>query len=102
MIANKENNQLISGLNENSIHYSWVNVRNNIDGEDQESYVYLGFQIPYTYFDFEINQTDWFKDFKTTWMNQAEYENGEQPFYQKRQILIPRGIQGNNVGILKI
>ena len=99
--ANKENNQLISGLNKNSIHYSWVNVRNNIDGEDQESYVYLGFQIPYTYFDFNFNAIDWKNDsLSHNWDNKTAYEDGSQPFYQKRTFGIPRGVKGNGVGFL--
>lgn len=100
--ANRENNQLIpGGPNEQSIHYSWVNVRNNIDGEDQESYVYLGFQIPYTYFDFKFNAIDWKNDsLSHNWDNKTAYEDGRQPFYQKRTFGIPRGVRGNGVGFL--
>lgn len=101
LVANKENNQLISGFDENSIHYSWVNVRNNIDGEDQESCVYLGFQIPYTYFDFDFNAIDWRNDsLSHNWDNKTAYKNGSQPFYQKRTFGIPRGVKGNGVGFL--
>ena len=99
--ANKENNQLISGLDNNSIHYSWVNVRNNIDDENQESYVYLGFQIPYTYFDFSFDAIDWKnKSLSQNWDNREDYKNGIQPFYQKRTFGIPRGTKGNGVGFL--
>lgn len=107
LAAYKGNNQLIPGYNPNTheyetgIHYSWVNVRSNIDGEDQETYVYLGFQIPFTYLDFNFNDINWDDDFNTTFVNRSEYADGTQPFYQKWQIEIPRGTQGNQVGYLR-
>ena len=112
--GNKTNNQLIPGVKittdeegnksyeyETGIHYSWVNIRNNIGGDKEDTYVYLGFQIPYTVIDLNFSGVDWTESFSSSQANRDEYLNGTQPFYQKWSIEIPRGIRGNGVGFLR-
>lgn len=67
---------------ETGINYSWVNIRNNIKGQDQESYVYLGFEIPYTVFDFQVSDVDWYKKGDQELINKDDYLSGKQPFFQ--------------------
>ena len=110
LTATKENNQLIPGYDrtkpasqryEKGIHYSWVNVRSDIDGEIEDTYVYLGFQIPFTYFDFNFSDIDWDQNFSATQTNKTNYEKGIEPFYQNWSIKIPRGTTGNHIGYLR-
>ena len=107
--ANKNNHQLIPGAKKNNngtwdyetgIHYSWVNVR-NIAENPEDTYVYLGFTIPYTFFDFDIQNVSWEEKFETKFLNKDAYEKGTQPFYQHRQIKIPSGITGNSIGSIR-
>ena len=67
LIADTQNTQLIPGVSikedgemeyEKGIHYYWVNIRNNIDGNEEDTYVYLGFSIPYTIFDLNFETKD--------------------------------------------
>ena len=104
----KKDNGLIPGYNtetgeyQTGIKYSWVNVRNNIDGEDQETYVYLGFEIPYTIFDFNFSDIDWRENtLYTNFVNKDEFLDGRQPFCQKWDIGIPRGTKGNQVSSIR-
>jgi len=104
----KKDNGLVPGYDtetgeyQTGIKYSWVNVRNNIDGEDQETYVYLGFEVPYTIFDFNFSDIDWKENtLYTNFINENEFLDGRQPFYQKWNIGIPRGTKGNQVGFIR-
>lgn len=110
LIAKKTNNQLIPGAIKNEdgnwdyekgIHYSWVNVKSDLDGEEENTFVYLGFQIPYTVLDFEFESLSWEKSFNAAFLNENDYLNGEQPFYQHWKIQIPRGITGNSIGYMR-
>lgn len=110
LIAKKETGQIIPGakvdeetgelIYEQGIHYSWVNVRQNIGDENEDTYVYLGFQIPTLYLDFNFEETNWYEKFNANFENETEYKNGSQPFYQNWKIKIPRGIPGTGVGYL--
>ena len=34
-----------------TIRYTWCNVRRNIEGQESDAWVYLGFEIPYVTYD---------------------------------------------------
>lgn len=117
--ATVNNNQLVPGVKkltkdengkwktpenadlEKGIHYSWTNIRKNIDGETEDTYVYLGFEIPFTVFAFDFKGVDWNENFEYNWSNETNYLNGNEPFYQHWEIEIPRGITGNHSGYLR-
>ena len=109
--ASQSNGQLIPGAErnsqgkfvskENGIYYSWVNVRDNIDSESEDTYVYLGFTVPYTVFDFDFKSVDWNKEFSAEQINREEYASGEEPFFVNWAINIPRGVTGNHAGYLR-
>jgi len=107
--AKKENNVW---KHEKGIKYSWVNVRNNIDGEEQDTYVYLGFEIPYTIFDFEFDDVPWNDTGNVAdFINKNEYlgikpDNDNSswestPFYQNWKIHLKKGKPGNQIGYLR-
>ena len=73
------------------IKYTWCNVRRTLtNGNDQDAWIYLGFEIPYTVFDvkgIEKNYTydgDIFKD----------NSDKSHPFYKNYEFYIPRGTRG--------
>lgn len=120
--ANVENNALVPGAvktgedwtYEKGIKYSWVNVRNNIDGEEQDTYVYLGFEVPYTIFDFNFDTKPWNYTGKIAeFTNEDNYlgikpitatanQNWQStPFYQNWQIHLLKGKPGNQIGYLR-
>lgn len=119
--ANVEGKSLVPGARKNSngewtsyekgIKYSWVNVRNNIDGTEQDTYVYLGFKIPYTIFDFNFDTKPWnYTGEIAEFLNEKNYlgikptnDNTWEstPFYQKWRIHLLRGKPGNQVGYLR-
>ena len=80
---------------EKGINYSWVNIRSNVEGVDQDTFVYLGFEIPYTIFDFQISDINWYENAEQELLNKKQYLNGEQPFFQHWKISIPRGQPGH-------
>lgn len=73
-----------------SIRYTWCNVRRKLDGNDEDALVYLGFEIPYTTFEVTGEEEqytyadDLFKD-----------ESSKlHPFHKKYVFHIPRGTRG--------
>ena len=103
---NTENGALIPGktldsegnpVYNNAIKYSWVNIRSAY--EDNDSWVYMGFQIPYPVVDFETESL-------YPYNNKHEYEVDSSAqeiavdgalFYKKYKIKIPQGVKGDSI-----
>lgn len=88
---------LVPGKNEegnfnDEVKYYWVNVINEVQGEEKNT-IYLGFQIPYPVFDFNIESTDWTNNFSATRIDKQDH-----PFYTNTKLSIPIGVKGNSVG----
>lgn len=71
-----------------SIKYTWVNFID--DKETEESVVYMGFQIPYTVFDFTAESVSWTQE-----ANIQDNSSNAHPFYKNINIQVPRGVRGN-------
>ena len=70
-----------------NIEYTWANI---ITSTDDPAYVYLGFKVPYSIFDFSITTTDYQSPATITQNN----DSINHPFYWKYDLEIPRGIRG--------
>ena len=77
------------------IRYTWCNVRRTLDGKDTDAWVYLGFEIPYTVFDVDVQKEnyryigDYLIDNSTT-----PEGNPYHPFSKQYTFHIPRGTRG--------
>ena len=79
-----------------TIKYTWCNVRRNLGDSNTDAWFYLGFQIPYTSFDvnaIEENYTYGGDVFIDKSMD-LETGNPEHPFYRNYEFHIPRGTRG--------
>lgn len=74
-----------------TIKYNWFNIRNNTKESPLESWMYLGFEIPYPSLDIDITNQDWKRDIVIEKTDETE----EHPFYHHWRIDIPRGVRGN-------
>ena len=109
---NTENGALVPGktidndgniVYNNAIKYSWVNIRSAY--EDNDSWVYMGFQIPYPIVEFETesqypyNSEHKYEVDSTAKEVEIEVEEGkEKPlFYKKYKIKIPQGVKGDSI-----
>lgn len=79
----------VPGKDQDEIYYSWVNVRDNTKGKDSETWMYLGFSIPYLQVDYNWEHVDFDK---TPYAN----ETAGKKFYQNWHIAVPRGVRGND------
>lgn len=68
------------------IQYTWCNVRRN----DEDHIMYLGFKIPYTVFDIDVEIENY------TYNDSYFEDNSEEtePFWKKYTIHVPRGVRG--------
>lgn len=53
-----ENDNDVTVYND-KIRYTWCNVRRTLDGKDTDAWVYLGFEIPYTVFDVDVQKENY-------------------------------------------
>ena len=85
-----------------NIRYRWFNVRKPSDDPNNpftENYCLIGFEIPYTVFEFAATSVPYTEDPQVL---PLQAQTAEHPFYSKWQINIPRGIPGSAiVGIYK-
>lgn len=103
--ASLSNGMLVSGAEQDTIKYTWFNIIDNTTpGEENEynnnSMVYLGFQIPYPALNIGIESLNWDEDIKI-----KKQENSEHPFKHDWTLSVPRGIRGNaasNIRIAKV
>ena len=91
MVPGKDN----EGNYNDSIRYTWCNVRRKLDGNDEDALVYLGFEIPYTVYDVtgeEENYTYTGSIFEDT--SATQDNNNVHPFSKQYVFHIPRGTRG--------
>lgn len=88
----------VDGTFHDEIKYSWVNVRE--DNADKDSWLYVGFQIPYLVHEFktkEISPYDASGNLiaadKSVTVD--EEDANKHPFYQRFMLGIPKGIKGD-------
>ncbi len=83
---------------ETGIKYCWVDIKRRGDnGAEPISEVFLGFDIPYTVFDFNFKETSWRNPIQSNLNNKEEFKEGSQPFYQNWDIFIPTGVPGISI-----
>lgn len=73
-----------------TLRYTWCNVRRNIEGKESDSWVYLGFEIPYTVYDIKAVP-------ESSACEEAYIEDNsdpDHPFYKEYEFHIPRGTRG--------
>ena len=72
------------------IKYAWCNVHRTLDGSDQDYWIYLGFQIPYTVFNIKGVEENY------TYNGATFADNSEEkhPFAKDYVFHIPRGTRG--------
>lgn len=100
--ANENGNiTMVPGKNDNgeyndTIRYTWCNVRRKLEGNDEDALVYLGFEIPYTTYEVTGDEKEFtytgplFENTSSTINNGNEYH----PFHKKYVFHIPRGARG--------
>ena len=104
----------VDGTFHDEIKYSWVNVRQ--DNADEDSWLYVGFQIPYLVHDFYtyesspydsdgnlITDTDTGLDYPgISSVKVEELDKNQHPFYQRWLLGIPKGIKGDSLRNLRV
>lgn len=84
-----------------SIKYTWVNVRK--DNADEDSWFYVGFEIPYLVHEFETHKVSPYTEGKIDDNTSIdEVDANEHPFYQKWDIGIPKGVKGDTVRNIRV
>lgn len=92
--TNGENIEMVPGKDGNTYHdtikYTWCNVRRNLDNSDEDAWIYLGFQIPYTVYD-ATGQEENYTYNGNIFVDQSP---ANHPFYKNWVFHIPRGTRG--------
>lgn len=81
-----------------TIKYNWFNIRNNTKESPEESWVYLGFEIPFPSLEIDVTNQDW----KTDIQIEKTDETDNHPFYHHWKIDIPRGVRGNAASNIRL
>lgn len=99
LMGDGKNIEIVPGKDGNVYHdtikYTWCNVRRKLDGEDDDAWIYLGFEIPYSWFD--VGRTEiqyWDPRTNLVEHSQKGTDNKEHPFYHNLHFYIPRGARG--------
>lgn len=104
----------VDGEFHDEIKYTWVNVRQ--DNADEDSWLYVGFQIPYLVHDFYtyesspydsegnlITDTNTGLDYPgISSVKIEELDKNQHPFYQRWLLGIPKGIKGDTIRNLRV
>ncbi len=91
-----------------SIKYTWLNVRK--DNATEDSWFYVGFQIPYLVQEFETKEISPYdedgnlvtKDKSVTIDSTNKANNAYHPYYQHLTLGIPKGIKGDTIRNLRV
>lgn len=86
MVPGKDTN----GNYHDTIRYTWCNVRRRLDGKNDDAWVYLGFEIPYTIYNVQGHEENY------TYNGDIFINNSDSnhPFYKQYDFHIPRGTRG--------
>lgn len=85
------------------IKYSWCNIRKNADNE--ESWFYVGFEIPYLITDYSIHMTSPYDENGDILESATEIERIDDqthPFYSHWDLGIPKGVKGDTLRNLRV
>lgn len=96
-----DNIELVPGKDQNGnfnddIQYTWCNVRRTLtNGGQEDAWIYLGFKIPYTVFDVDVQKENYRYDGDYLIDNSTTPEsNTYHPFSKQYTFHIPRGTRG--------
>lgn len=77
------------------VKYTWCNVRHNLDNSTEDSaWIYLGFEIPYTFWDTAAEDIPYWDDRESFRVDTQTVDNQFHPFYHNLTFYIPRGTRG--------
>lgn len=101
-------NALVPGKNTNgtfndSIEYTWCNVRK--DNADADSWFYVGWQIPYTVIDYKIHMTSPYGTDGAILDDATEIsriDDNTHPFYEHWDLGLPKGVKGDTLRNLRV
>lgn len=95
MVPGKGKDKNNNDVYHDKIRYTWCNVRRIVDGENADAWIYLGFEIPYTVFDVDVQKKNYrYKgDYLTDNSTTPENDN-YHPFSKSYTFNIPRGTRG--------
>ncbi len=85
-----------------SIKYTWVNIRDNTNAAD--SWFYVGFKIPYTVIEYGIHSVSPYDELGNR-KDQADIERKDtqqHPFYEFWELGVPKGIKGDVLRNLRV
>lgn len=91
------------GKYNDTIQYTWVNVRK--DNADADSWFYVGWQIPYTVIDYKIHQTSPYDSNHNILTDATEIKRVDtktHPFYEQWDLGLPKGIKGDTLRNLRV
>lgn len=77
------------------IRYTWCNVRRRLEDKEDDAWIYLGFEIPYTVYDIIAVDEDYTYGADTE--NDkivVDLSNPDHPFFKQYSFHIPRGARG--------
>ena len=80
-----------------TIRYTWCNVRHNLDNNnntEDSAWMYLGFEIPYTFWDTTAEEIPYWDDRPSLRDDTQTVEGKFHPFYHNLTFYIPRGARG--------
>ena len=94
---NGQNIEMVPGKVGNTyndtIKYTWCNVRRTLDNSEQDAWIYLGFQIPYTIFDITAQHVNYTYNGDNI-VVENKPDGLDHPFYKNYDFKIPRGTRG--------
>ena len=99
-MSDGKNIEIVPGKDGNTyndtIEYTWCNVRRNLDNSNENSaLIYLGFKIPYSWFDINRKEIPYWDTRSNLLVHtQKGTDNKEHPFYHNLHFYIPRGARG--------
>ena len=97
---NQANIQMVPGKDGNNFHdtirYTWCNViRKDEEGKDQDTWIYLGFEIPYITYQYEHVLENYTYDEEAFYdRSTTPNDNPYHPFHKHYEFHIPRGARG--------
>lgn len=90
-----------------TIKYTWCNIRN--DNADSDSWFYVGWQIPYLVTEYDIHTNSPYNEDTGLYLENAstieriqDDDNEQHPYYAKWNIGLPRGIKGDALRNLRV
>ena len=94
---NGQNIEMVPGKDGSTYHdtikYTWCNVRRTLDNSNEDAWIYLGFQIPYTIFDATGQEENYTYD-GDIFIDNTASSSSMHPFYKNYTFHIPRGARG--------